>query len=61
MYTIAGVLDHRVLSNRSRAYLAMNQLDKALADADTSCELRPFRAKVGQCACHGWIILNNYS
>ena len=41
-----GVLDHRVLGNRSRAYLAMDRLDEALQDADTACQLRPFWPKV---------------
>lgn len=40
-----GVLDHRVLGNRSRAYLAMDRLDEALQDAETACQLRPFWPK----------------
>ena len=42
----SGVLDHRVLGNRSRAYLAMDRLDEALQDAETACQLRPFWPKV---------------
>ena len=47
-----GVLDHRVLSNRARAYLAVDQLEEALADAEISCELRPFWAKVCVIICN---------
>ena len=38
--------DHRVLGNRSRAYLSMEQLDSALDDAVECCRIRPFWAKV---------------
>lgn len=36
-----GIPDHRVLSNRSRAYLAMDQLSEALADTELCCKLKP--------------------
>ena len=38
--------DHRVLGNRSRAFLAMEQLDRALRDAEACCRLRLHWAKV---------------
>ena len=43
---IAGVRDHRVLGNRSRSYLAMEQLEEALRDGEACCKLRPSWAKV---------------
>ena len=43
---ITGVMDHRVLGNRSRSYLAMEQLEEALRDAELCCKLRPSWAKV---------------
>ncbi|CAI8051112.1 LON peptidase N-terminal domain and RING finger protein 3, partial [Geodia barretti] len=36
-----GIPDHRVLSNRSRAYLAMEQLSEALVDTELCCKLKP--------------------
>ena len=45
-FMITGVMDHRVLGNRSRSYLAMEQLEEALRDAELCCKLRPSWAKV---------------
>lgn len=42
----AGVCDYRVLGNRSRSYLALNDLSSAGKDAELACRLRPFWAKV---------------
>ena len=41
-----GISDHRVLSNRSRAYLAVGNIPGALEDADQCCCLRPLWPKV---------------
>ena len=43
---VTGVMDHRVLGNRSCSYLAMEQLEEALRDAELCCKLRPCWAKV---------------
>ena len=43
---VTGVMDHRVLGNRSRSYLAMEQLEEALRDAELCCKLQPCWAKV---------------
>ena len=45
-FMITGVMDHRVLGNRSRSYLAMEQLEEALRDTELCCKLRPSWAKV---------------
>jgi tetratricopeptide (TPR) repeat protein len=44
-----GIPDHRVLSNRSRAYLAMDRLQEALADTELCCKLKPTWPKVSVC------------
>lgn len=43
---VTGVMDHWVLGNRSCSYLAMEQLEEALRDAELCCKLRPCWAKV---------------
>ena len=51
---VTGVMDHRVLGNRSRSYLAMEQLEEALRNAELCGKLRPCWAKgkreVGDCS-----------
>ena len=42
---VTGVMDHRVLGNRSHSYLAMEQLGEALRDAELCCKLQPCWAK----------------
>ena len=45
-HSLKGIPDHRVLSNRSRAYLAMDRLSEALADTELCCKLKPTWPKV---------------
>jgi tetratricopeptide (TPR) repeat protein len=40
-----GVEDHRVYSNRSRAFLAVGDVNSALMDAEKSCSLKPLWTK----------------
>ena len=42
-------LDHRVLSNRSRALLVMGHAQEALKDAEECCSLKLLWPKVGLC------------
>ena len=46
--------DHRVLSNRSKALLAVGNFHEALNDAERCCMLRPFWPKV--CVCTKYAI-----
>ena len=41
-----GVKDHRVYGNRSKSYLAVNELQRALEDAQTACAMKPLEKKV---------------
>lgn len=54
-----GIPDHRVLSNRSRAYLAMERLSEALADTELCCKLKPTWPKVHYNA-HSMLFLQLY-
>lgn len=44
--SLAVPLDHRVLSNRSRALLVMGKSQEALRDAEECCALKPLWPKV---------------
>ena len=48
-YFAGRVDDHRVLSNRSKAFIAVGNLSEALKDAERCCTLRPYWPKV--CVC----------
>ena len=43
---LGKVDDHRVLSNRSKALVAIGNYTEALKDAERCCVLRPFWPKV---------------
>lgn len=45
-YFIGKMDDHRVLSNRSKAFFAVGNLNEALKDAERCCTLRPYWPKV---------------
>ena len=46
MVCLGKVDDHRVLSNRSKAFVAIGNYAEALKDAERCCILRPFWPKV---------------
>jgi len=46
IYFIGKVDDHRVLSNRSKAFFAVGNLTEALKDAERCCTVRPYWPKV---------------